>query len=295
MGYLYKLSFLFLIILSSANSVFAQEPSLLDAVEDSLVDETVKVSGAFKSTRVINAHSIEMLAKNNLDFRILHRFGFVSDGIKQLFGLDQATMRMSFDYGLTDNITLGVGRSNYRKELDGFIKWRLLQQTKGVQNIPVTVALAGGYSVVTETSTLTPKPNMIDRSSYYVQALVGRKFSSNFSAQLSPIWVHTNFPVVLTDPQDVYAIGTGMRYKVSRRTAITFDYHHSFGDLSPVFKNPVSVGVDIETGGHVFQLQFTNATGLNERAYITETTGDFFKGDIRMGFNLSRIFRVGRR
>ncbi len=272
----------------------AQEPSLLDDLKDSTAPTSEKISGAFKSTRVINAHSIEMLKRGDMDFRILHRFGFVSDGIKQLFGLDQASMRMSFDFGLTDDLTLGIGRSTFRKEIDAFGKWRLIQQSNGVKNIPITIAVAAGYSVVTEASTLLPKPNMVDRSSYYVQTLIGRKFNSQFSAQLSPIFVHTNFPVVLTDHQKIFAMGTGMRYKVSKRMALTLDYHHFFGGLSPIFKDPLSAGVDIETGGHVFQLQFSNATGLNERAYITETTGNFFKGDVRMGFNLSRIFHVGK-
>ncbi len=287
--------YIFLLVTTISTSVTAQDTPLLQDMTDSTAPSTEKIRGAFKSTRVINAHSIEMLKKGTMDFRILHRFGFVSDGIKQLFGLDQATMRMSFDFGLTDDFTVGIGRSTLRKEIDAFAKYRILQQATGENDIPVTAAIAAGYAVVTESVFTMPKPNFVDRSSYYVQALIGRKFNTNFSAQLSPIFVHTNFPVVPTDAQNIIAMGTGMRYKISKRTAITFDYHYNFGGLSPQFKNPLSIGVDIQTGGHVFQLQFSNATGLNERAYITQTTGNFFKGDIRLGFNLSRIFRVGKR
>jgi Membrane bound beta barrel domain (DUF5777) len=275
-------------------SVNAQKESLLMGVDDN-APVTEKVSGAFKSTRVINAHSTEMLAKGNLDFRILHRFGFVSDGAKQFFGLDAATMRLGFDYGITNNIMVGIGRSTYRKEIDAFIKGRILQQTTGAKVMPFSLLVAAGYAVHTEESFAAVKPTLVDRSAYYVQTIIGRKFSSKFSLQLSPIFVHTNFPFNLTDDQDIFAMGGGARYKVSKRVAITLDYHHPFGKLADNYTDPLSVGVDIETGGHVFQLHFSNATGMNERAYVTQTTGDFFKGDIRLGFNLSRMFRIGKK
>ncbi len=273
--------------------VNAQTESLMAGLEDSTA-VTEKVTGAFKSTRVINAHSIEMLAKGNLDFRILHRFGFVSDGVKQLFGLDQASMRMSFDYGITNNFTIGIGRSTFRKELDAFAKGRILQQTKGAKEFPFSLVVVGGYSVHTDESAPTEKLTVVDRSAYYLQTIIGRKFNSKFSMQLSPIFIHTNFPVVRTDDQNIFAIGGGLRYKVSKRVALMLDYHKPFGKLDDSFTAPLSLGVDIETGGHVFQLHFSNTTGMNERAYVTQTTGDFFKGDIRFGFNLSRIFKIGK-
>lgn len=267
---------------------------LLDSVPDNTPAKE-KVTGAFKSTRVINAHSIEMLSKGNLDFRIMHRFGFVSDGLKEFFGLDNATMRMSFDYGISDNFTVGIGRSTFRKELDAFAKTRLLQQTKGTKNIPLTIALAAGATVWTEPSFAATKPGLSDRTAFYVQILAGRKFNSFFSFQLSPIIVHTNMPLSEDDDKTIYAMGGGGRIKVSKRMAITFDYHHPFGNLNTSFTNPTSIGVDIETGGHIFQLQFSNATGMNERAFITQTTGNFLQGDIRFGFNLSRMFQLGKK
>lgn len=267
---------------------------LLDSLQDSLPGSE-RVRGAFKSTRVINAHSIEMLSKGNLDFRIMHRFGFVSDGLKELFGLDQASMRMSFDYGISDNFTIGIGRSTFRKELDAFLKTRLIQQTKGIKNIPLTIALAAGATVWTETSFAPEKPDFSDRTAFYVQLLAGRKFSSVFSFQISPIIVHTNMPLSEDDDKTIFAMGGGGRISISKRVALTFDYHHPFGNRNASFTNPTSLGVDIEAGGHVFQLQFSNATGMNERAYITQTTGKFFQGDIRFGFNLSRMFQVGKK
>lgn len=275
-----------------ATGSLAQDSTMISQIEDEAAPEPV--SGAFKSTRVINAHSIEMLAKGNLDFRIMHRFGFVSDGIRQFFGLDAASMRMSFDYGITNHLSIGIGRSTFRKELDGFIKARLVQQTKGTVRRPFSVIIAAGSTMHTEQYFTTPKPSTVQRLGYYVQLVAGRKFSRNFSMQLSPIFVHTNLPATIGDPQGVFAMGLGARYAISPRTAITFDYHHPFASLAES-TDPLSLGLDISTGGHTFQLQFSNSTGMNERAYITQTTGNFFKGDIRFGFNLSRIFRVGGR
>jgi hypothetical protein len=273
---------------------FAQNESLLNGLEDNK-PATEKISGAFKSTRVINAHSIEMLAKRNLDVRILHRFGFVSSGVKQLFGLDVASMRLGFDYGITNDLTIGIGRSTYRKEIDAFLKTRLIQQSTGKNAKPFSLIVVGGYTVHTDESFAAVKPNVVDRSAYYLQTIIGRKFNSNFSMQLSPIFVHTNFPFVLTDDQNIFAVGGGLRYKVTKRTALMLDYHHPFGKLSEEFKDPISLGVDIETGGHVFQLHFSNATGMNERAFVTQSTGNFLKGDIRIGFNLSRIFTIKKK
>ncbi len=272
-------------------AVFAQESSL----DSSVLSAPEKISGAFKSTRVINAHSIEMLHKKDLDFRIMHRFGFVSDGLKQFFGLDDATMRMSLDYGITDNIMAGLGRSTFRKEVDVFIKTRLLQQAKGQKQIPLSVVMAIGAQNWTEETFGPVKPTFHDRMSYYIQLLAGRKFSDRISFQLSPILLISNSPVAQTDKEAMVALGAGGRVKVSKRVAITIDYHHLFRESTAFYTDPLSVGIDIETGGHVFQLHFSNATGTNERAYLSETRGDFFKGDIRFGFNLSRMFSLGKR
>ncbi len=281
----------FLVFIFLVTPAFAQE-SLLKGLEDS-VPAREKVTAAFKSTRVINAHSIEMLAKGNLDFRILHRFSRINSGVDQWFGLDGASMRMSFDYGITNDLMVGIGRSTYRKEVDGFVKARFLQQTTGPNAVPVSVALAAGSTIWTGVSPTSVKPSTSDRTSYYLQLLVGRKFNERFSFQLSPIFLRRNFVDRPAEDFNLFALGGGARFKISKRVAITADYHHALSGIPKANTDPLSVGIDIETGGHVFQLHFTNAVGMNERAYITETTDKFFKGDIRFGFNLSRIFRVG--
>lgn len=276
----------------------AKSQSLLKGLEDSL-DSRQKVTAAFKSTRVINAHSMEMLAKGNLDFRILHRFGSVKPGIHEWFGLDHASMRMSFDYGLSNNFTIGIGRSTLRKEFDGFLKARFLQQTTGPNGVPFSLVAIAGSMVHTEqilkSSGAKLELSAADRTAHYIQVVIGRKFSEKFSFQLSPIYVHRNIVDYDDEGREVFALGAGARLKVSKRMAITADYHHPFSGLHSGYHDPLSVGLDIETGGHVFQLHFSNSDGMNERAYLTQTTGKFFSGDIRFGFNLSRIFKLGHR
>lgn len=287
---------LFAIVLSGT----AQE-SLLKSIEDS-VPVRQKVSSAFKSTRVINAHSTEMLAKGNLDFRILHRFGRVNSGVKEWYGLDEANMRMSFDYGITNNIMVGIGRSTLRKEVDGFVKARLVQQSTGPASFPFSVLVAAGTIIYTEqeqtpdASGKSANTSIADRSAHYVQLIAGRKFNEKFSLQLSPILLHRNLvKKFMGEENTLFAIGGGARYKVSKRVAFTIDYHHPVSGIIASHTDPLSVGVDIETGGHVFQLHFSNSQGMNERAYLTDNTEKFFNGDIHFGFNLSRIFRVGHK
>ena len=278
----------------TVGQVMAQDSTnLLNGLEEKAALE--KVTGTFKSTRVINAHSTEMLHKGELDFRIMHRFGVFKNGFKDLFGLDYASMRMSFDYGISDKWMVGLGRSTILKDLDVFVKTRILQQTKGQKQVPISLLIAAGYIVTTQQSFAVVKPTFGDRSSFYVQLIAGRKFNKNFSMQLSPLLVHNNSTLNPTDDNTIFGLGGGLRYKVSKRIALMLDYHHAFGQLDNAITDPLSVGVDIETGGHVFQLHFSNVTGMNEKGYLTQTTGNFFKGDVRFGFNLSRIFHVGKK
>ncbi len=285
---------LFMIAVISIKDITAQDTtSMVSGLEDKVTSE--KVTGTFRSTRVINAHSTEMLHKGEMDFRILHRFGSVKTGYKNLFGLDYASMRLAFDFGITDNFMIGVGRSTLLKDIDIFAKTRILQQTTGEKEIPVSVLVAAGYIVTTQESFAPKKPTFGDRSSYYVQMIIGKKFSSDFSMQLSPLVVHNNTTLNPTDDQTIFGLGGGLRYKVSKRIALVADYHYAVGKLDDAVKNPLSLGVDIGTGGHVFQLHFSNAAGMNEKGYLTQTTGEFFKGDVRFGFNLSRMFNIGNK
>jgi hypothetical protein len=279
----------------SATPIIAQETDLLKLVgEDKPKKEYVKY--AFKSPRVINGHSMEFLAPGTLDFRILHRFGLVSQGFDNLFGLDQASMRMGFDFGLRRNLMFGFGRSTFKKELDGYVKYAPLQQSTGEGSFPVTIALVGGMTMNTlPWADPTIKNYFSSRLAYYFQTIIGRKISEGFTLQLAPTLVHNNLVALQTQPNDIYALGLGGRAKVSNRVALTWDYFYVVNGIEKgINYHPLSIGVDIETGGHVFQLHVSNAAGMNERAFITETTNSWSKGELRFGFNLSRVFQIAK-
>jgi hypothetical protein len=251
------------------------------------------VTAAFKSPRVIMSHSMEMLKPGILDFRILHRFGNINQGVGELFGLDQATIRLGLDYGILYNLTVGIGRGTYRKEIDGFLKYRPLVQTTGAGSFPFSLLLIGGTTVNTARWTGAEKQNsFVNRQSFYGQLIVGRKFTELLTIQVAPTLVHRNL-VPADDPNDTYAVGAGCRIRLTRRISVNLDYYFLINkNKSGNHYNPLSVGFDIETGGHVFQLHLTNAVGMNERAFLTETTNRWSKGDIQFGFNISRTFQL---
>ncbi|MGC4232488.1 MAG: DUF5777 family beta-barrel protein [Niabella sp.] len=275
-----------------AATISSAQEDLLSMV-DSSSNNKEYVTAAFKSTRVINGQSIEMLGKNVLDVRILHRFGLINEGINNLFGLDEASMRMGFDYGISKNIMIGVGRSTLGKELDGLIKYRAIQQA--INGAPVSLIVLAGTTLTTQKFAEGAKyTETKHRMAWYSQLIIGRKFSERFSLQLSPTYVHRNLVPVTTDYNDTYALGIGSRLKISKRVACVADYHLIASGINKAFyKNPLSIGFDIETGGHVFQLHFSNSMGMNEKAFITGTTNNWSNGDIRFGFNLSRVFTIG--
>jgi len=275
-----------------SNNAMAQDDLLKMVGEDKPKKERVKY--AFKSPRVINSHSMEFLNPGTMDFRILHRFGQLNQGYKNFFGLDQASMRMGFDFGILHNLMAGIGRSTYRKEVDGYIKYAPIRQTKGARVMPLTVALVSGMTLDgTDWADPVRKNFYTSRLAYYFQMILGRKFSESFTLQLVPTMVHKNLVPLETTPNNIYALGVGGRIKLSKRIAFTWDYTHVIKPtLDSGYYHPLSVGFDIETGGHVFQLHFSNSTGMNERAFITETSGNWAKADIRFGFNLSRVFQL---
>ncbi|TBR18238.1 MAG: hypothetical protein EPO57_07530 [Chitinophagaceae bacterium] len=295
-----KNNFIFLSVLAvfflSGTKLLAQDDSLLKLLnEDKPQKETVK--NAFKSPRVINGHSIAFLRPGTMDFRILHRFGQLNLGYKNFFGLDQATMRMGFDFGLSENLMLGIGRSTNRKEVDAFIKYAPLVQATGKKSFPFTVALVSGITVDgMPWADPTQKNYFSSRLGYYFQTIVGRKISEGFTLQLSPTLVRKNLVQLAGNEKDVFSIGVGGRLRLTKRVSINGDYFYVLTPFASTFnQNPLSLGFDIETGGHVFQLHFSNTTGMNERAFITETFGNWSKGEVRFGFNLSRVFQIKKK
>jgi hypothetical protein len=170
----------------------------------------------------------------------------------------------------------------------------LLWQSTGKKAVPLSVILMSGMTMNGLKFENPDRKNYFtSRLGYYYQVIIGRKFSERFSFQLSPTMVHRNLVVLVGDPSNVFALGAGTRFKITKRIAIMGDYFYVFNkSVSEDFDHTLSVGFDIETGGHVFQLHFSNATGMNERAFITETNGTWSNGDIQFGFNISRVFTI---
>ena len=281
-------------LLLSATTVKAQDDLLSLLGDEENKKEFVK--NAFKATRVITGQSMEQVAAGVLDFRILHRFGRLNEGAYGAYGLDQATIRLGLDYGISNRIMIGVGRSSNRKELDGFIKYRMIWQGKGKGSIPFSVILISG---VTKDGLKWADPDRdnyyTSRLSYYHQMLIGREFSDAFSLQLMPTVLHRNLVPTTEDNHDIYSLGIGARLKLTRRIAINAEYFYNLpNQLGASNTDALSLGFDIETGGHVFQLHFTNALGMNERALIADTDGKWDKGDIHFGFNISRVFTLSK-
>ena len=285
---------IFLCALFVSSFAFAQDEgeSLLDLLGEE--ETTNYASASFKTTRIINSQSIENVAEGVLDFKISHRFGRVNGGLGEFFGLDQATIRLGLDYGITDRLMIGIGRSTVQKAIDGFAKYKLLRQSSGKKNMPVTLSLYSSIMVNAQAWANPERENYFSSRLFYThQILLGRKFSSGTSLMLMPTVVHRNLVESTAIENTVYALGIGGRQKLTNRLALTFEYIYVLPDqIADIYTNSLSIGFDIETGGHVFQLHFTNSLGMMDKQYITETTGEWGAGDIHFGFNISRVFTL---
>lgn len=277
-----RISYLLFAVLSF--NALAQEDELLELLESEQAESEGYVSATFKSTRVINGHSIETRSNGVLEFIISHRFGTLNSGYEEFFGLDFSTVRLGLEYGLTDDLNIGIGRSSFDKVIDAFLKYRFVRQS---DNFPFT---ATAFASLARKTVDQVGLGGIERNAYTGQILIARKFNSNFSFQVAPTVIQRNLVATTEDDNLLIAVGLGARYKVSNRIAIVTEYYPQLSDKSDQFQNAFAVGVDIETGGHVFQLHFTNATQMNERGFIGETTENFWDGDIHYGFNITRVF-----
>lgn len=275
----------------------AQDPSdLMKQLEDDVKNTTDYTTATFKTTRLINGHTVENVGKKVLDVKISHRFGKINGGGYELFGLDNATMRMGLDYGITNTLMVGIGRSTYQKTYDAFFKWKILRQSTGKKKMPVTLSYVPTIALKTLKFEDDTRENYYTSRLYFThQLIIGRKFSEGTSFQLMPTFSHRNLVQLAKDPNDLLAVGFGGRQKLTKRVSLNFEYYYQLpGYKLTGTKNSFSVGFDIETGGHVFQLHFTNSQGMSERTFISETTGDWGKGDIFFGFNISRVFSIGK-
>ncbi|KQC28937.1 DUF5777 family beta-barrel protein [Flagellimonas eckloniae] len=268
--------------------VLSQENDLLAEIDTMSLNDPVK--SAFKGLKIVNFESTKMVSQGELYFVVSHRFGSVKTGFEDFFGLDQAVTRLNFIYGISDGINVGVSRSSFQKIYESSLKLRLLSQRD--QGSPFSIVSFNTFLINTQLDEVNlPLLEFVDRLGYTFQLLVSRKFNENFSLELIPTFFHENFVAIDEQDNSQMAIGIGGRHKLSKRWSLNLDYgiHLNRAENSP-FKNPFSVGFDLETGGHVFQLHFTNAQPMNTNGFLGQTTGDWGSGDFFFGFNLSRVF-----
>lgn len=282
-----KLKLLFVTVFFCVFFTQAQDDLLDEISNDSLVDTSV--DAVFKSLKIVNFESTKLVGKKGLLFNVSHRFGSIEGGFNTFFGLDDAVTRIQFIYGISDGFNIGISRSSFQKIYEGSIKYRLVRQC---DKFPFTIV---GFNTILINTALSednlPKLEFKHRLSYASQLLISHKANTNLSLQLIPTFFHDNYAVLDAQDNAQFALGFGGRYKIGKRWSINADYgwHMNRADGSP-FKNPLSIGVDLETGGHVFQMHFTNAQPMNVNGFLGQATGDWGDGDIYFGFNLTRSF-----
>jgi opacity protein-like surface antigen len=252
------------------------------------------VTGTFKATQIINTPTVEAPARQALQFMIMHRFGKLNEGVYALFGLDNAEIRFALDYGLTDRLAVGIGRSSNEKVYDASLKYKLIRQRQG--GAPFSASVYGLLANTRLRYSDKPYLNFKYRTMYTTQLLLARKMNPKLSLQLAPAWIHFNLVPTPKDQNDVFAIGVGGRMKVTKRMSINAEYSYLPSDQLVTTKtyNSFSAGLDIETGGHVFQLIFSNSVSMIAPYYLAKTTGDWGNGDIYFGFNITRIFNFAK-
>ena len=271
--------------------------NLLDSMEIT-VPKKEFISGTFKSPRLINGYTCENAGKHDLVFSISHRFNPVKGGVYDLFGLDESTMRLGFEYGLTDRFSIALGRSNFNKLYDGYIKWKLVSQSSGEHSFPLTITWMEGMAVKTAKYVDPSLEYPLTARFYYVHELfIARKFTSRFSAQLVPTVVHRNMVDEKADQNVVPALGLGGNFIINKWLSVNGEYYYLLpGHTADNHTNSLSVGVELDSGGgHVFQIMLSNSNGMTEKAFIPENNGNWTHGDIQLGFNIIRVFHTKKK
>ena len=267
---------------------YSQDDLLSEIDSDSISNSYA--GAVFKGLKIVNFESTKLVANKELTFIVSHRFGTIENGIDSFFGLDDAVTRLNFVYGITDGLNISISRSSFQKIYESAVKYRLIRQQEN--SFPFTIV---GYNSILINTALEkanlPKLEFKHRIGYTAQLLISRKVNTDFSFEMAPTYFHDNYVVVNDQDNSQYAIGIGGRYKLGKRWSLNADYgwHLNRSDNSP-FKNPLSIGVDLETGGHVFQMHFTNSQPMNTNGFLGQGTGDWTDGNIYFGFNLSRVF-----
>lgn len=279
---------IFILIFLCPILIIAQD-DLLDEIDTEIIDNQFSIA-AFKGLKIVNFESTKLVAKQELTLIVSHRFGSIENGLDSFFGLDDAVTRLNFVYGISDGFNIGLSRSSFQKIYQTSFKYRLFRQQDN--GFPFTIV--GFNSILINTALEKdnlPKIEFKDRLGYTTQLLISRKVNTNFSYELAPTYFHDNYVQQNNQDNSQFALGLGARHKLTKRLSINADYgwHLNRAKNSP-FKNPLSIGIDLETGGHVFQMHFSNAQAMNTNGFLGQATGDWSDGNIYFGFNLSRVF-----
>ena len=275
-----------------SNSLFSQDS--LEDILGSTSSSAKPISTTFSSTRIVNSHSVEMIPKGVGEFRISHRFGTIEEGFYDIFGLDQAKIRLGYDYGITDKIMVGFGRNSHKKVYDIFGRFSFLNQTID-NSTPITLQYLFASSM--KTLRYGKKIPFMQRFAQINQVLIAKKIN-NLSLQIMPSLMIHEYEGY--DKKLFSGVGAAARYLVGKRVAINVEYfarlrHNENGsqEFNRIFNenyNSLGLGIDIEAGGHVFQFHFSNTNTMNEQAFMFETDKTWEKGEICFGFNILREF-----
>jgi hypothetical protein len=300
------------LLLMVATTIRAQQTTARDSLAaDSLLkslsagDKPEPVLATFKSTRLILSETSETIKKNNLNFMVIHRFGDIGGtdgGGKTMWGLDNSSdIYIGFEYGLTNNLDIDFGRSKYEQLLELGLKYNLLHQTAD-NGIPVALTIVGKTGLKPYSVSTNVFDDYTNRLNYFAQLIVARKFTPALSIEVAPSYLRNNlpFPYLPGNSQNVFSLSAAGRLKFSKRAGIVIDYAHPFSSFrsnsnSPKFYDPLGVGIEIETGGHVFTLNFSNAQAISPINYLSNTTSNWGKGQYRLGFTISRVFSFNRK
>jgi len=264
----------------------AQEDDLLSQLDSTQVQDTY-ATATFKGLQIVTLQSTKLPAAKEFYFVVSHRFGTVKNGIDEFFGLDAATTKLGGVYGITNWLSVSASRHTLLKMYETSLKYRLVRQS---ESFPVDIV---GYNTIDINSFLKkddyPKIKFSDRLAFVNQLLISRKFSDKLSLELAPTFIHKNLYTPATENDDQFALAAGGRMKLTKRLSLNLEYAYNF-DKPDFYNNPLSVGLDVETGGHIFQLIFTSSQAMTESGYITNAAGDWGDGDFFFGFNLYRVF-----
>jgi hypothetical protein len=278
-------------ILFFSLSIYAQD-DLLDELDETTQQGTTFELPAFKAMKIANLQSTKIAEKGDLYLYVSHRFGTLQDGIETFFGLDNANTKIQLVYGFFEGVQFSIGRESLRQTYSTSAKIRLAKQSNKNPFNYVFYATANINTEIDDTQ--FPALEFGDRMSYATQLLISRRFSEKFSFLVAPSYIRQNLQdlnLTGASNHNQFALGLGGRYKLSKRMSFNVDYAYNFNrDSNSLFNDPLTIGVDIETGGHVFQLLFSNAQSTNEPGFLSNAEGDWGDGNIFFGFNIVRVF-----